>query len=421
MLLVISSVSLSAAVVGQDEKNRVEELGSPRDAKPGETYLLTSADKMKYFLRLPKSYDPEKGARLILFMHGSNMNGLDYLRSFEGAGWCNDDILCCPNGEAAGDDPYGPNNYGFASANPVSALTKELQSEQDSGLKITRTYIGGHSQGGFVTYSVIMHFPDLYQGAFPMAGDCWMQNEPNLWDEHPETVAKQKRIPIAVIHGKADPVVSFSQGEHAYGVFQAAGYPKLRFFAPEQLGHQFMLSPVDEALKWLDAMNGADPVNSMELAKKWSAENEWGWAHQAALAVMNNPESDEATRKIANGIIEQIEEPAAAAVKEIAKKIRDDKSGKWVEDWYRFHGQFGATKAAEAIVANYTKRRDGHRKPATDLFYEALQMIRDEAKKSEGYGKLETLLKDYPCTFHACYANSFLKNRPDKPAEKPFR
>ena len=199
------------------------------------------------------------GARLIVFLHGSNMNGLDYLRSFEAKKWCEDDILCCPNGEN-GTDPFGQNNFGFDSAPLVADVTEEVQ----KAFKTTITYVGGHSQGAFLTYSVILNFPDLYRGAFPMAGDCWMQNEPNLWEDKPEVLKKQKEIAIAVIHGKADPVVAFSQGEHAYDCFRAMGWTKLRLFAPTNLNHMFMLAPVDEAIEWLDAMNGRNEQKSAE-------------------------------------------------------------------------------------------------------------------------------------------------------------
>ena len=155
------------------------------------------------------------------------MNGITYLRTFESLRWAADDILVCPNGEK-GEDAYGANNFTFSSANHIAAITKKVQAT----FEVSHTYVGGHSQGGFVTYSTIMHYPDLFDGAMPMAGDCWMQNEPNLWATKPKVMAKQKRIAIAVIHGQADPVVKFSQGQHAYGVFLAMGYPKLRLFAP---------------------------------------------------------------------------------------------------------------------------------------------------------------------------------------------
>lgn len=403
------------SIAAQDDK-KVPDYDSPVEVEPGETGLLESEGGMKYFLRIPESYDEKKGARLIVFMHGSNMNGLTYLRSIVHKKWCKDDILCCPNGEASGDDPYGANNFGFASANPVSALTKELQNE----LNTTLTYIGGHSQGGFVTYSVIMHFPDIYHGAFPMAGDCWMQNEPNLWDEKPDTVAKQKKIPIAVIHGQKDPVVSYSQGEHAYGVYMAACYPKIRFFNPESLGHQFMFSPVDDALEWLDAMNGHDPVRAMKLAKEWVKDDEWGWAVQAALAVKDNLDSDDDSIATADKILKKVEEPAKAATKQMSAKIKNSEASDWIPDWFEFHRQYGATKAAKKLTENYFRRREMQREESTKTFWEAQQFFR-ESKKDEAYKKYEVILADCPCTYHAYYAQRGLAKRTDGKKKKKFR
>jgi poly(3-hydroxybutyrate) depolymerase len=230
--LALLLVASHAAAQGE----RPPQVDSPAKVAPGSTGLVKATDErakgMQYFLRVPKSYNRRAGARLIVFLHGSNMNGLAYLRSFEAMKWCEDDILCCPNGEN-GSDPFGANNFGFGSGALVAAVTEEVQ----TAFKTPVTYIGGHSQGAFVTYSVILHHPALYQGAFPMAGDCWSQNEPSLWEDRPEVMKQQKQVAIAVIHGKADPVVAFSQGEHAYDCFLAMGWTKLRLFAPEPHVH----------------------------------------------------------------------------------------------------------------------------------------------------------------------------------------
>ncbi|GAG39388.1 unnamed protein product, partial [marine sediment metagenome] len=221
------------------------------------------------------------GVRMVVFMHGSNMNGLDYLRTFEAKGWCEHDLLVCPNGEK-GKGPFGANNFTFYSAKFIAGLVKEVS----KAFKVRRTYLGGHSQGGFVTYSAIMLHPELFDGAFPMAGDCWMQNEPNLWEEEPEKMAMQKKIAIAVIHGRRDPVVDFSQGEHAHDVFDVMAYPMLKFFAPENLGHQFGLSPVPEALAWLDAMKGVNPKHAERCAEEWAMKGQWADAVPAARHVL---------------------------------------------------------------------------------------------------------------------------------------
>jgi len=368
---------------------------SPSKLKPGQTGLLKSKSKaMGYFLRLPKKYDAKAGARLIVFLHGSSMNGLDYLRSFESMNWADDAILCCPNGEQ-GTDPFGQNNFTFESAPYVADVTEEVQKT----FKTTVTYVGGHSQGGFLTYSVILLFPELYQGALPMAGDCWMQNEPNLWEDEPKVHEKQKEIAVAVIHGKADPVVNFSQGQHAYDCFRAMGWTKLRLYAPEHLEHQFMLSPVDDALSWLDAMNGREPKRSLDLARDWAKGDEWGWVLEVAKA----------SKDKSPALVKSAEAAAAKAVEKMTAAMKG-KPADWVPQWLEFWRVYGSSAPAQPLVAKYLENRHDQRHEGARLFEAARGMLRGE-KKSDGYEKLEELLRVAPCTYEAYYAQSWLAQR----------
>jgi predicted esterase len=375
-LLTIAILSLAFTAppcAAKDDK--VPEVDSPAKVKPGSTGLLKSAGKgMRYFLRVPRRYDAKNGARLIVFLHGSNMNGLSYLRSFEAKKWCDDDILCCPNGEQGGD-PYGSNNFTFDSGPLVADVTEELQ----KAFKTTITYVGGHSQGAFLTYNVIMNYPDLYRGAFPMAGDCWMQNEPNLWEDKPDVQKKQKEIAIAVIHGKADPVVQFSQGEHAYDCFRAMGWQKLRFFAPKDLNHAFMLAPIDEAIDWLDAMNGRLPQKLAVFAAKWGREGEWGWVWNAAAA-----------SKPASPAFQKSAKDAATKAIPAITEVLKGKPADWIPKWAEFWRVYGSTNAAKPLVTAYLTKRDQQRAASVGLFnsargqkgdgwYKALEKVRDEA------------------------------------------
>ena len=123
-----------------------------------------------------------------------------------------------PNGERSNKekDPYKANNFTFGSAKYVAAITKQVKAAFKTH---TRVYIGGHSQGGYACYSCIMHYPELYDGAFPMAGGCWKQNAPNLFETEPEKMALQQQMPIAVIHGRSDKVVDYELGKRARQVF----------------------------------------------------------------------------------------------------------------------------------------------------------------------------------------------------------
>lgn len=386
----LCGVSPAAAKV-----DKPPEVDAPAKVKPGATGLLKAVGKgMRYFLRVPKNYDARTGVRLIVFLHGSNMNGLEYLRSFEAKKWCEDDILCCPNGET-GTDPSGPNNFGFGSAPLVADVTEEVQ----KAFRTTITYVGGHSQGAFLTYSVILNYPDLYRGAFPMAGDCWSQNEPNLWEDRPELLKKQKDIAIAVIHGRTDPVVAFSQGEHGYDCFRAMGWTKLRLFAPANLNHMFMLAPIDEALEWLDAMNGRNEPKSLSLAARWAREGEWGWVRHA-------------TKGAKSGVFalqKSAEDAAAKAAPAIAQALKGP-SADWVPKWVEFWRVYGETNAAKPLVANYLAQRDQQRSAATRLFNEA-QMHFRAGKRDDAFKVLATLREAGPCTYQGYFAWKWLAEK----------
>jgi predicted esterase len=400
LLLAFASIRAIAA-------DKVPAADSPAAVKPGQTALLASKGgglEMRYFLRVPKSYDPKRGARLVVFLHGSNMNGLDYLRSFEAKGWCKDDILACPNGEQ-GSDAYGQNNFTFGSAPYVAEVTNEVK----AALKTTIAYVGGHSQGGFLTYSVILNFPDLFAGALPMAGDCWSQNEPNLWETKPETLAKQKRIAIAVIHGKQDPVVSFSQGQHAYDVFRAMGYPKLRLFAPENLGHEFMLAPVADALEWLDAVSGQDATAGMRLAAKWVEQKEWGWVVMASRSALDAKKASADAKKQARSALRLAEASAKKEAIAMANAMTKSPPEEWVPKWLEFRRLFGETEAARPLIQKYDETRASQRDIGAKLFAEASSSFHG-GDKEKGREKLREILKQAPASYEAYYAVSWLKS-----------
>jgi predicted esterase len=408
MASLLACLPLAPTALAKDKKPPVPSAEKPEDVKKGKTALLKAPKGMVYFLKVPKKYDPKVGAPLLVFMHGSNMNGMQYLPMFGAKKWYDHAILCCPNGEQ-GDDPFGSNNFTQQAAPLVADVTEQVQ----KAFNITHTYIGGHSQGGFVTYSVIMHFPQLFDGALPMAGDCWMQNEPNLWEDNEEMLAKQMRIPIAIIHGKADPVVSFSQGEHAFGVFHTMGYPKLRLFAPERLGHQFGLSPVGEALTWLDAMNGIEPKAGLKAAGKWAKAREWGWVHAAGLAYSAREDLGGSDQAKARKLITAAEAAAAKAAPEMQALLEEETDPrKWLPAFWEFRHQYGRTEAAKSLIDSYTARRQEQRQAGAAIWREAFGNNR-QGNKDKCFELLEKLLQDAPYSFDAYYAVAWLDARDD--------
>ena len=85
--------------------------------------------------------------------------------------------------------------------------------------------MGGHSQGGFLTYSILMNTPEMIAGAFPISCGVIFQCEPSAYKD--EALLKaQRSVPLAIVHGRNDPMVDFGMGSYAAGPFGESNWPR---------------------------------------------------------------------------------------------------------------------------------------------------------------------------------------------------
>ena len=78
----------------------------------------------------------------------------------------------------------------------------------------------------------------------------------------------QRKVPLAIVHGKTDPMVGFASGEYSATVFGEADWPAFRFFADENGAHMFARLPVGQAIRWLEAHASDNPVVLLDFATK---------------------------------------------------------------------------------------------------------------------------------------------------------
>lgn len=173
-------------------------------------YKLESAQEiMPYRLYIPASYDADRGAPLILALHGlggtensffENYNA-DFPKLAEQHGY----IVAAPLGYRV------DGSYGWGLGNPPADPNLQLvqaRSEEDvmqvlgivqENYKIDpdRVYLTGHSMGAIGTWKLAAKYPDLWAaiGMFAGAGA-------------PATLNQMHHIPQYVVHGDADPTVS---------------------------------------------------------------------------------------------------------------------------------------------------------------------------------------------------------------------
>src|SRR5262249_34525047 len=143
----------------------------------------------------------------------------------------------------------------------------EAMNELKQVYPIEKYFVGGHSQGGFLTYSLLMNFPEAVAGAIPISCGVIFQCEPSAYDDEDLRNA-QREVPLAIIHGKNDPTVAFSQGQYTATLFGDESWPAFRFFTDENAGHMFGLLPVGEAIRWLEAQSSHDPAVLLDFAER---------------------------------------------------------------------------------------------------------------------------------------------------------
>lgn len=212
-------------------KNRIRSITVIREAAltPGRITTGVARNGLTYHLRMPE--DAAEGAKVpaILILHGSNMNSKDYVATIA-ATWpdlARDFLLIGIDGEqrSSSSTPQSPRfnytyvNYvgrstykGYPGTDRESpALVAEALREITARAPVSKVFVGGHSQGGYLTYSLLMNTPELFAGAFPMSCALIIQCEPRAYADE-ELKAAQRRLPIAIVHAKDDRVVGFGEG-----------------------------------------------------------------------------------------------------------------------------------------------------------------------------------------------------------------
>jgi hypothetical protein len=257
---------------------------------------------------------------------------------------------------------------------------------------IGRIFVGGHSQGGFLTYCLLMNVPDRIAGAFPISSGVIMQCEPDVYQDEALRAA-QRSVPLAIVHGRNDPMVDFSMGRYAAGLFGENGWPALRLFASDTAGHMFMRLPVGEAIRWLEAMASDDPEVLVGFAEKQAEAGRYRDAI-AALRHLQGLKPTDAQKTRADCLRATIDARAKAKVDELLPRIKANADGSWVDDFLAFRDEFEFADGARAAMDAFGALRRQHEAPARRAFEEAIMLFR-QGKPDQGYARYQDIVDKY--------------------------
>jgi predicted esterase len=412
-------VCASALLAGAAAAQRPKAPPAPT-FEPGKIVDGKASNGVTWHVRVPKSWTSTQAAPALLLLHGSNGNSAAYVHT-TAAQWpalADDYVLVGIDGEnrvAESDDRNpaynytyvnwgGRSKYGGSKVKESPELVAEALAELKKSLKLSKVLVGGHSQGGFLSYSLFMNFPETFAGAFPISCGLIAQCEPAAYEDA-KVRAEQRKGALAIVHAKDDPVVKFSQGDAAHGSFLDDGFAALRLFAPDQGAHMFALLPVEAAVRWLEEMTDDDPSRTAAtLRKKVEAK---AWRDVGALCErLKRIDPKKSQAGAVDAARKALEAAAGAAAKKISKAMATAKDGAWVDEFLAFREAFELADAAKAPLAQYRAKRDEQEKDAGKLWAEIRGMW--SSNEPAARTKCAELMKAYPASSFRRYAKNAL-------------
>ncbi len=389
--------------------------------KAGETVKGYADNGMLYHLRMPDGWKPGDAVDTIVLLHGSNWttagmvgatasNWPEIGKTFailgiqgqDWASWSGDDDLRFNYTYVSwtGRSTYkGFPNTERESPYLVMKVIRELKEQLSFG----RVFVGGHSQGGFLTYILHMHFPEEINGTFPIAGGLIIQSEPDVFDDD-SLVESQKATPMAIVHGVRDNVVSFSTGVYAHNRLVGHGFDKVKLISPEA-GHPYDFLPINEAIQYLDMMTTEDAAALAAYTTTQIDLKNW---REVGLAIQRSKAID--AGKLFSSIEELFESEAEKQADKQIRAVTENSGSDWVDEFILWSDQFGKSNAAAQAMIAWQALQNEHTEPAAAAMKAARTAFK-EPQTALGYQHYEEIATKYFAAPTYRQVRESLKNR----------
>ncbi|MEY8311930.1 prolyl oligopeptidase family serine peptidase [Oscillospiraceae bacterium 42-9] len=217
-------------------------------------------EPIHYGYFIPQNVEP--GPRpLLIWLHGAGEGGVDPTVAYTGNKVV---ALSSPKVQKLFGGAYvlapqtktfwmndGSGEYGHTGRSMYSEALKACILEfldRNPGIDRNRVYIGGDSNGGFMTMRMLIDYPELFAAAFPVCEA--------LYDDtiREEDIARIQEKPIWFTHAKNDPVVKPQETvEATYKRLMAAGAQNVHFTFWDKIEdiHEGFKGPDGEPFEYL--------------------------------------------------------------------------------------------------------------------------------------------------------------------------
>mgnify|MGYP000986667424 CR=1 FL=1 len=224
------------------------------NAEPAKAFAWTSEQGLRYTWVLPGKLAGTPHRNLIIICHGT---GLDYRwgsANYKPGVFRPGDIVISVDGptKAQNGTRLFMGNEGNAE------VFSDFIVEMSKTFHAARVYLYGHSQGSFfVCYFAGVH-PELLDGVVAHASGVW------TWTAYKPEVAA---VPIAFMHGTADPVVPYGQSVGGRDWYLTQGHPTIQLRRMDRYIHWPNGDRASECLDWCIGMKTDDPAEALAAAE----------------------------------------------------------------------------------------------------------------------------------------------------------
>jgi|GEM_PF-6637867 len=318
-------------------------------------FVKTGSKGATYTLHVPATYDRQKGATLLFWLHGAGDNHANVARAFMSHRHKPDWIFVFPD---AADDGRWQEHERDRVMNVLDEVTGHYA--------VRRAFIGGFSRGGFFTFNFGLHNVDRFAGFLCVGGGL---SAPGLVKkDHAEKYA------VAILHGDADNVVSHTYAVQAKDAFERAGFKEMLFFKSiPGLGHRTDPKAMAEALDWLDkiAQPLETPDDYYEYGSRLNADGEYGRALWAFRQIAGEENAEKKWFRNVAPAMKKIEQKSQTAGKKVKKLIDTDRNARWIADWKEYDHAFAGTAFHEEVAGAFGRCVARHNEAADRTLAEA--------------------------------------------------
>ena len=201
-----------------------------------ELQVLDVVEPVETFLYVPVGYDPRKPSPLLLWGHGAGGTGArEYLLWQQVADAVGMFVLAITaNGKQPG--------WGFTARERAAQLAALRWARRSVNVDENAVFVGGWSQGGHMTWDLMLRHPDLFAGALPVVGGPRIQFGPNNNFRYLENVA---HLPIRDLQGSQDDALLLVNLRVAFARLQKLGAKDAVLREFPDLGHSAELAAIE--------------------------------------------------------------------------------------------------------------------------------------------------------------------------------